>query len=90
MLNELTYKKPAPQFPKPLFGYFPKPGKQEPDRELVLKQLEGYTGLSSSNNLSSDQEHLKSEAAAIFGKSKALTKYLQGISKPKATKEQTD
>ena len=72
MLNELTYREPASQPPKPMFGYFPKPGKQETDRSLALQKLDGLTGLSSSHNLKYDQDHLKFEADSIFGKKKAL------------------
>lgn len=75
---------------KPMFGYLPQPGKQDTDRSAALKKLDSLIGVSSSNQLKNDQEHLKGEASAIFGQKKALSKYLAGISKPKFGKEQED
>lgn len=90
MINELTDKVPDSQPPKPMFGYFPKPGKQETDRSLALHKLDHLTGLRGSHHLKNDEDYLKQEADRIFSKKKALQKYLAGITKPKLAAEQEE
>lgn len=92
MINEITENVPKGEPSKPMFGYFPRPGKQESDRTLALQKLDNLTGvdrfgLRSSHNIERDKDHFKQETDRIFGKKRALQKYLAAITKPKLATE---
>lgn len=90
MLKELTFRKTTSQLTKPIAGYHPKPGRQDTDRSSALQRLDGLIGVSSPGHLKVDEDHLKTEASAVFGKKPALAKYLASITKPKLARDQEE
>lgn len=58
MLNDLTFRKTTSQLQKPMFGYFPKPGRGDTDRNATLNTFDKFTGQNSSRDVKNDKKHL--------------------------------
>ena len=44
MINDMQFRKTTSQLSRPMFGYFPKPGRQETDRNATLNDFDNFSG----------------------------------------------